>query len=81
MVVGSLLSFWDGLFSGAMLNFGRVDSVVFKVSRFFSNPSDNMFDTCHGAPEPQNFLTDKTSHKKNNATVDGSEIGRYQLDS
>ena len=24
MVVGRLLSYWDGLFSGAILNFGRV---------------------------------------------------------
>jgi len=44
----------------------------FKASRSFFNPSDNMFDTCHGAPEPQNFLIRQlTKHlrEKINATV------------
>ena len=28
MMVGRLLSFWDGLFSGAMLNFQGVDEII-----------------------------------------------------
>ena len=32
MVVGILLSFWDGPFSGAMLNFGSVSKIMFMSS-------------------------------------------------
>ena len=37
MMVGRLLSYWEGNFSGAMLNFGRV--------------TDNPFENQHGSPE------------------------------
>ena len=34
MMVGRLVSFWEGLFSGAMLNFGRVSPLSGVVGPF-----------------------------------------------
>ena len=41
MVVGRLVSFWEGLFSGAMLNFGRVINNNISVRIFFPFKTSN----------------------------------------
>ena len=41
MVVGRLLSYWEGHFSGAMLNFGRVYLDSFMVNKSFTLPKTN----------------------------------------
>ncbi len=47
MMVGRLLSYWEGNFSGAMLNFGRV-SVVFGKQNTFETYAQAKLDHFQG---------------------------------
>ena len=62
MMVGRLLSYWEGNFSGAMLNFGRVFSwwIFYQFQIFTSNLSDT---SIPAAAEQRELLAAK-SHRK-----------------
>ena len=47
MVVGRLLSYWEGLFSGAMLNFGKRVIYILKFDQIDMFFLSNLIGLCH----------------------------------